>query len=90
MIVVEVRLWTNDLSGDDRVQPKHAWSSGVVTMGANRLHGIEPQREVHFNSLTEISGAVEKVLKRSGVTIHPDRGMIRIANTPGKSPKTPA
>jgi hypothetical protein len=86
MIVVEVRLWTNDLGADGKLLPKHAWSSGVVTMAANKLHGIPPQRELHFNSLTAISERVEKILKHAGVTIHADPGMIRMATSTGKGP----
>lgn len=74
MIEIRVRFWTNDLAdGEGRVQPKHAWSGGVVRISSNRSHGIVPRDPIPFNSMAEIPGKIEKVLIDHGITIHRGR-----------------
>lgn len=73
MIELEVRLWTNNI-GERGLIPKHAWDAGTVAIRTNSLHGIESNvRPVPFHSLASIGPAVEKVLRATGVTIHPGR-----------------
>ena len=48
---VYLRLWTNEISPvPDTVIPKHAWSSGMVTVVKNESHGIPSSewRPFHF------------------------------------------
>ncbi len=74
MIEIRVRLWTNDLAGGEgKIRPKHAWSSGVVRMSSNPAHGIKPQNPRPFNSTSELSGVIERVLIEHGVKLHPSR-----------------
>jgi hypothetical protein len=78
MIEVKVRLWTDDLAGGKgRIQPKHAWSAGVVRITRNEAHGIVPEKPVPFNSLMEIPSKIEKVLIDHGIEIHPSRRMTK-------------
>ena len=71
MIEVRVRFWTNDLAdGKGRIQPKHAWGSGVVRMVPNDAHGIQGGEPLIFNSLAEIPAKIEQALIAHDVTIH--------------------
>jgi|GEM_PF-1114290 len=84
MIEVKVRFWTNDLTeeepaprGKGKIRPKHAWAAGVVRIGRNPSHGIVPRKPVPFNSLLELSTAIERVLIDHGIKIHRSRKMRR-------------
>ena len=71
MIEVKLRFWTNDIAaGKGKVVPKHAWSSGVVRMEINEVHGIEPGKALPFHSLRDIGAVVEKCLITHGITLH--------------------
>jgi hypothetical protein len=74
MIELKVRFWTNDISPKKgKVDPKHAWTSGVVRMQTNALHGIASQRPVLFHSLLALGAAIEKTLKQQGIVLHTSR-----------------
>ena len=75
MIVVEVRFWTEDLPSKGKRTPKHAWTAGKVTIGANRLHGIKAGSNVPFGSILQIPAAIEKALLKAGITLHPNPTM---------------
>ena len=76
MIEVKIRFWTNNIADKPgKVIPKHAWSSGVVRMEANKAHGIKPKNPAPFHTLMDISAIVEKVLINHGIVLHPSRKM---------------
>ena len=71
MIVVEVRFFTNNLaSGKGKINPKHAWTQGMVRIEKNEPHGIKPKSGAPFNSLMQIGAAVEKCLIEHGIILH--------------------
>src|SRR5215470_3289448 len=76
MIEVKVRFWTNDLAkGVGKILPRHAWSSGVVSIERNKSHGIEPLSPKPFHTLMDLSAVIEKVLIAQGITLHASRKM---------------
>ena len=76
MIEVKIRFWTNDIAQESgKILPKHAWSSGVVRIEANKSHGIVPSSPKPFHSLLDVSSVIEKVLIEQGVVLHPSRRM---------------
>lgn len=78
MIEVKVRFWTNDIAkGRGNIQPKHAWSSGVIDMVKNESHGILPRNPKPFHSLLDIGAVIEKVLIEHGIVLHPGQKMGR-------------
>jgi hypothetical protein len=89
MIEIKVRFWTNDITeevgvprGKGKIRPKHAWGSGVVRIKRNRSHSIEPSKTRPFNSMMELSAAIEQVLIDHGIKIHRSRKMKQYAPTP--------
>ncbi len=71
MIQINVRLWTNDISPKKgEILPKHAWTSGVVRLEANKAHKIQPTNPTPFNSLMDLNAIIEKVLIRHGIVLH--------------------
>lgn len=76
MIEVKVRFWTDQIAAEPgRIVPKNAWTSGVVRMERNEAHGITPSAPVPFNSLLDLTAAIEKALLSHGVSLHPSRKM---------------
>lgn len=74
MVELKLRFWTNDIAeGGGRILPKHAWSSGVVRVEANKSHGIVPGAPIPFQSLLDIGRAVEKCLIDQGIVLHASR-----------------
>jgi hypothetical protein len=72
MIRLSVRFWTNDIAdGKGNVLPKHGWTSGVVKLEKNSLHGIRGGKPVVFRGLLEIGSAIEKALIAGGIQLHP-------------------
>ncbi len=78
MITLGVRFFTNKLArGNGRVRPKHAHSNGIVRARANPTHGIKAAATVPFHSLMEIPAAIERLLTRRGIRLHPSPKMRR-------------
>ena len=76
MIEVKIRFWTNDVASESgKILPRHAWSSGVVRMEANKSHDIVPSSPKPFHSLLDVGAVIEKVLIEQGVVLHPSRRM---------------
>ena len=76
MIEIKIRLWTNDIAeGEGSILPKHAWTSGVVRLTKNDIHGIGQKKPLPFNSLMDLPAVIEKVLIANGITLHPSRVM---------------
>lgn len=74
-IEITVRLWTNDIAELGRVVPKHARTSGVVKVEANKLHGISDSKPVPFHSLLDLNSVIERLLIFHEITLHPSRRM---------------
>jgi hypothetical protein len=71
MIEVKVRFWTNNLAKEkDKILPKHAWSGGEVRIKANSSHGIKPHDFALFNSLMDLTLAIERVLIQHDISLH--------------------
>lgn len=71
-IEVRLRFWTNGIAETKGyVKEGHCWSSGMVIIPKNDLHEIDPQK-VPFNSLMEITRAIEEAMLGAGITIHTD------------------
>ncbi len=80
MIEMRVKLWTDEIAtkkGD--VLPKHAWDYGVVVITPNGTHGIKAAKPRPFNSLLELSAAIEKEIIAAGLTLHQGVGTRRYA-----------
>ncbi len=76
MIEVRLRFWTNDLADKaGQIIPKHAWSSGVVRIEANKSHGIVPGAPKPFHSLLDVGAVIEKLLIEQGIVLHLNRRM---------------
>ncbi len=76
MIEVRLRFWTDDIAPDKgRVVPKHALTSGYVSMERNKAHGIDPSNARHFHSLLDVGAVIEKVLIEHGIVLHPSQKM---------------
>jgi len=76
MIEVKVRFWTNGMAREKgQIRPKHAWTSGVIRIERNEVHGIKPKPPVPFNSLMAIPTVIEQVLIENGVALHLDHNM---------------
>ncbi len=76
MIEVKVRFWTNDIATEPgKVLPKHAWSSGVVRIEANKSHGIVPGNPKPFHSLLDVGAVIEQVLIDHAIVLHHSRRM---------------
>jgi hypothetical protein len=71
MIEVKIRFWTDALADKEgSVRPRHAWTSGVVRVTSNSVHGIKSKKAYPFNSLLDVPATVERVLLDHGVKLH--------------------
>ena len=72
MISISVSFWTDGIATEeDRIVPKHAWTSGVVKAVRNDSHGIRTSADpIPFNTLMELPSAIEKLLIREGIVLH--------------------
>lgn len=77
MIEVKVRFWTDEMtSTEGYIEPKHAWTAGVVRIERNDSHGIIPRSPRPFNSLMEIPTVIEKVLIQHNIKLRRIRRMV--------------
>jgi hypothetical protein len=87
MIEIKVRFWTDGIVNAERIQPKHAWGSGVVRITKNKSHAIVPGRPRPFNSVLELGSVIERVLMEHGIFLHHSRKMAKyMAEAPSKPP----
>lgn len=71
MIEVRLRFFTNNIADSEGyVEPKNAWTRGMVNIERNDAHQIVPGPWKHFNSLLEITGVIEKVFIQHNVKLH--------------------
>lgn len=78
MIEIKLRFWTDDIAPEEgKIIPKHARTSGVVSIEPNRSHGITAKNPTPFRSLLDVGSIIEKVLIDHGVVLHPSRRMKR-------------
>jgi hypothetical protein len=76
MIEMRISFWTNDIAKENgEIAPRHAWTSGVVCIEANKSHGITSKKPRHFYSLLDIGAVIERVLLDHRVIVHPSRRM---------------
>ncbi len=82
MIEVRLRFFTNKIARESgKINPKHAWTQGVVYMQRNEFHGIVPGDKRHFHSLLEIGQVIERVLIEHDVVLIPSRKMGKYMTT---------
>jgi len=85
MIQRDVRLWTNDISPiKGEILQKHAWTSGVVRLEANRAHKIKLSKPIPFDSLMDLTAVIEKVLIQHRIILHPSSRFLRYISKPNK------
>lgn len=73
-IEVQIRFWTNNIAEtEDQIRPKHCWSSGTVRVPQNNLHGISSGGSQTFNSLMELTSAIEQAMIDAGIRMHTGR-----------------
>ena len=71
MIEVRVRFWTNDIAEtEEHIKQKHCWSAGTVTLPRNGSHGIDSGEPQTFNSLMELTSAIEQAMIDADITMH--------------------
>jgi hypothetical protein len=71
MIEVKLRFWTNNIADEPgRIVPKNAWTSGVVRVERNEVHGIKPHGPKPFHTLLDVGAVIEKVLIEHGIVLH--------------------
>ena len=71
MVQVTIRFWTDKITeGEGNIIPGHAWGAGVLTLEANRSHGIESGLYEHFHSMLDLPRALEKLLTKGGISLH--------------------
>jgi len=69
-IRVNVRFTTNGLPK----RKANYWSTGFIDVTADPARGIDSRSGTHpFNSLAEIPAALEKLLIKSGIKVHPSK-----------------
>ncbi len=74
MIEVRIRFWTDGIADQEHaVEPKHAWTTGIVVMDTNKSHGITPNKPKPFNSILDLQSVLAEVLMEHGVTLHVHR-----------------
>ena len=74
MIEVRIRFWTNDIAkrkGD--IEPRHCWAAGTVHMTRNEAHGLKDDVNVKFNSMAELTAAVEKLMTQARIKMYKSR-----------------
>lgn len=70
-IELRIRFFTDQLSSvPGNIWPKHAWDRGSIYTVVNDYHDIEVAGAT-FNSTAEITLAIEKVLVKAGIRLHP-------------------
>ncbi|MBI3786901.1 MAG: hypothetical protein HY276_01480 [Ignavibacteriales bacterium] len=71
MIQINVCLWTDNISSKKgEIIEKYARASGVVRLQANKAHKIRPKSPTPFNSLLELTAAIEKVLIQHDIKLY--------------------
>ena len=76
MITVNIKFFTNEIpEKPGHIKPKHAWTKGMLKLQANASHSIKSSQDIPFNSLMELTGTLERVLTREGITLHIARDM---------------
>lgn len=71
MIEVSIRFWTNNLAETKgNILPKHCWSAGTATLRKNGAHGIPSQDPIKFNTLMELTNAIEQALIDGEIKMH--------------------
>jgi hypothetical protein len=72
-IKLTIYLFTNNLGQEPgTVIPRHASEQGTVALRSNASHGIASSPGIPFHSLPELLVAIEKLLIRERVTLHPN------------------
>ena len=84
MIELTIRFWTDSIAeAEGKVRPKHAWAAGVVSMQANKSHGIAPIKPIPFHTLMDLPAVIEKVVMQAGIQLHPGRKMQKYVSDVG-------
>ena len=69
-------LFTYDIATEKgMIVPKHACAHGTVAFRSNPSHGIKSGHQHNFNSLLEITKAIEDALIEAEIILHPTGNM---------------
>jgi len=72
MIEIRIRFWTDAIAeAEGHVVPKHGWTSGVVRVKANPVHGIVDHDPIPFNTLAQLPAKIEELLIREEIVLRP-------------------
>jgi hypothetical protein len=72
-ISLRINFFTNNLGQEPgKVIPKHASEQGMVALRPNASHGIGSSPGIPFHSLAGLLVAIEDLLIREGITLHPN------------------
>jgi hypothetical protein len=72
MIEVKIRFWTDAIAtAQGQVVPKHGWTSGVVRIKSNPVHGFVDHDPIIFNTLAQVPAKIEELLIREGIVLRP-------------------
>ena len=75
-ISLTLYFYTDGIAAEKgKIVPKHACAHGTVALRSNRSHGIKSGVEHHFNSLLEITKAIEDALIEGEIILHPTGNM---------------
>lgn len=76
MVEIHIRFWTNKVASKaGNIAPKHARTSGMISVQSNASHGIKARKPTPFHSLLDLPSVIEEVLVQHGITLHADRRM---------------
>ena len=75
-IALTVYFFTDGIATEKgNIIPKHGWTNGTVALRSNPEHGIKAGPQHHFNSLLEITNAIEDALIEGEIILHPTGSM---------------
>ena len=75
-IALTVYLFTDGIAAEKgKIVPKHACAHGTVALRSNPSHRIKSRAQHNFNSLLEITKAIEDALIEGEIILHPTGNM---------------
>ena len=85
-ISLTLRFFTENIATEKgKIAPKHAWTNGTVALRSNASHGITSEPKKTFNSLLEITKAIEDVLIEGEIILHPTGKMKKYVEQSAKA-----
>ena len=76
-IEVRIQFSTRGLERNGGVRPKHAWTSGEISMQPSKAHAIKTSTPRRFDMVSEISHVVAQLLNDNDIVLHASAKMER-------------